>query len=134
MTKEYVISGDNISSLAAFFEEIERVIIPGAVWGRNLDAFDDILHGGFGTPNDGFILRWQNHEQSKVALGYSETIRVLERRLAHCHSSARAMVLEKISEAKAQRGQTIFEELVEIILDHGNNGAQSEDNVQLVLE
>ena len=120
--------------MTEFFNEIERVVIPGANWGHNLDAFNDILSGGFGTPDEGFVLGWRNHEQSKATLGFPETIRVLERRLERCHETARDMVLKKISEAKAQRGQTIFEELVEIIEDHGPDGALSEDNVILFLE
>jgi RNAse (barnase) inhibitor barstar len=29
-------------------------------WSGNLDAFNDILRGGFGTPDGGFVFRWVN--------------------------------------------------------------------------
>ncbi|TAU45297.1 hypothetical protein ELI43_27435 (plasmid) [Rhizobium leguminosarum] len=38
MTTEYIIDGSRITSLESFFDEISRVLIPGAYWGRNLDA------------------------------------------------------------------------------------------------
>jgi hypothetical protein len=57
------------------------VIIPEAAWGHNLDAFNDILRGGFGTPEDGYAIHWKNHALSRERLGYPETVRQLEIRL-----------------------------------------------------
>jgi len=51
--KVFVIDGFQFSTLDGFFDEISRKLIPGAQWGRNLDAFNDILRGGFGTPEEG---------------------------------------------------------------------------------
>lgn len=70
MGTEYVIDGSRITSLETFYDEISRAVIPGFPWGRNLDAFNDILRGGFGTPEDGFKLRWTAVAFSKRALGY----------------------------------------------------------------
>ena len=53
----YEIDGAGFSSLEGFFDEVSRKLIPHAIWGKNLDAFNDILRGGFGTPEDGFVLR-----------------------------------------------------------------------------
>ena len=50
------IDGDNFSSIDEFYDEISRVLVPGVEWGRNLSAFNDILRGGFGTPEGGFLL------------------------------------------------------------------------------
>ena len=52
----YEIDGARFSTLEEFFEEISNEAIPGAEWGHNLDAFNDILRGGFGTPEDGFTI------------------------------------------------------------------------------
>jgi RNAse (barnase) inhibitor barstar len=46
----YEIDGSRFSTLEDFFEEISSVLIPGYSWGHNLEAFNDILRGGFGTP------------------------------------------------------------------------------------
>ena len=52
----YTIDGKAFSTLQGFFDEISRAVIPGAEWGHNLDAFNDILRGGFGTPEGGSSL------------------------------------------------------------------------------
>ena len=70
MTREYIIDGSKITSQDAFYDEISRVLIPGQEWGRNLDAFNDLLRGGFGTPENGFSLIWMQAAYSKEKLGY----------------------------------------------------------------
>jgi RNAse (barnase) inhibitor barstar len=133
MTQEYVIDGTRITSLAAFYDEISRVLIPGAKWGRNLDAFDDILEGGFGTPAGGFTMKWSNAAFSKEKLGYAETSRFLEEKLRRCHPSNRESVRAELANARASTGPTLYDWIIEIIRDHGPGGEQAEDNVNLVL-
>lgn len=101
--------------------------------GRNLDAFNDILRGGFGTPDGGFTLRWLNHEVSQRRLGYDETVRQLELRLQRCHPSNRKSVAAELARAQAHTGPTVFDWLVEIIRIHGPDGEEAEDRVELVL-
>ena len=79
------IDGKRFDDLEGFWNEVSRQLIPGADWGRNLDAFNDILRGRFGTPEAGFVLRWTNSERSRVALGFEETVRWLERKVERCH-------------------------------------------------
>lgn len=134
MATEYVIDGSRITSLETFYDEISRAVIPGSPWGRNLDAFNDILRGGFGTPDDGFKLIWSAAAFSKQALGYNETVRQLEKRLERCHPTARKDVRQRLSEARAGTGPTVFDWLIEIIRDHGPGGSQAIDNVHLVLD
>lgn len=130
----YEINGDNFDTLEEFFDEISKVLIPGAKWGRNLDAFNDILRGGFGTPEEGFVLKWVNSARSKQVLGYPETIRQLEKRLERCHPSNIPNVHCDLDAAKKHRGPTVFDWLIEIIRLHGPGGEESEDNVELLLE
>src|SRR5690348_8636074 len=91
---EFVIDGERFSTLEEFYDEISRVLIPGAAWGRNLDAFNDILRGGFGTPDGGFVLRWKNSNLSELRLSYAETVRYCEAKLERCHPSNRDYVRE----------------------------------------
>ena len=72
--KIYTIDGVNFSDLESFYDEISSILIPDAQWGHNLDAFNDILRGGFGTPREGFIIIWKNTDISREALGYDLTI------------------------------------------------------------
>lgn len=133
MTTEYTIDGSRIRSLEEFYDEISRVLIPSHRWGRNLDAFNDILKGGFGTPRR-FALRWRHSEKSRVNLGHPETARQLELQLARCHPANRDNVKQKLADARAGIGPTVFDWLVEIIRNHGPGGDEDEDGVRLVLD
>jgi len=95
---------------------------------------NDVLRGGFGTPEGGFIIRWKNHQLSKDRLGYPETVRQLEMGLARCHPDNRRAVGQKLANAKEKRGPTVFDWIVEIIEDHGKGGSQEDDGVELRLE
>jgi len=135
MTKAvYEIDGRNFGTLEEFYDLVSRVLIPGAKWGHNLDAFNDILRGGFGTPEAGFILRWKNSKVSRERLGYPETVRQLELRLGRCHPSNRDWVRGDLKQAQNNVGPTVFDWLVEIIQVHCAGGDEEEDGVELVLD
>src|SRR5262249_18409675 len=127
------IDGQHFSTLEEFYDEISRVLIPAACWGRNLNAFNDILRGGFGTPEEGFILKWKNSDISRQRLGYAETARQLTLRLEHCHPSNKQFVKSDLEQAKKERGATVFDWLIEIIQTHCRGGEEEEDGVELVL-
>jgi RNAse (barnase) inhibitor barstar len=128
------IDGARFSSLEEFYDEVGERLIPGAYWGRNLDAFNDILRGGFGTPNEGFILVWNNHKLSQQRLGYDETVRQLRLRLGRCHPGNVPHVQAQLAAAERREGPTVFDWLVEIIQVHCPGGEEAEDNVELVLK
>lgn len=94
MKKEIIIDGHNFSSPDEFYNEIERVLTKGLDWkiGRNLDAFNDILRGGFGVTEyeEAFKLIWKNSQKSKKDL---------------------ALVIN-------QQRQTFYDKIVEIIKSH----------------
>jgi len=131
----YEIDGTRFSTLEEFFAEIYRVATPQ--WNPaapNLDGFNDVLRGGFGTPEEGFTIRWKNHKISRRRLGYPETVRQLELRLARCHPTNRVRVSRDLEQAQARRGPTVFDWLAEIIRIHGPGGREAEDGVQLLLD
>lgn len=130
--RRYVIDGNDFDTLEDFFNLISRILLSDSEWGKNLDAFNDILRGGYGTPEDGFILEWKNSDISRNRLGYPETIRQLEKRVQR----TKVNVLETYKQldlAKKNEGPTIFDELIEIILNHGSGGEEAEDNIELIL-
>jgi len=130
----FVIDGERFDTLEGFYEEISTTLIPDVHWGRNLNAFNDILRGGFGTPDEGFVVRWVNADRSRRCLGFEETSRQLTLGLKRCHPDNRAQVQVRILQAKRNEGETVFDWLVEIIRDHGDGGEESEDCVELILE
>ncbi len=129
----YQLDGRNFSTLQGFYAEISRVLIPRAAWGNNLDAFNDVLRGGFGTPDGGFVLRWIYSGLSRDRLGHRETARQLELRLASCYPANRSHVQAELNRARQGEGSTVFDWLVEIIRDHGEGGSEAENGVELEL-
>ena len=95
MTVVYILEGAEITSLEEFWRVIgEEVNGPGGYFGSNLDAFNDCLRRGFGTPEDGdFAIEWRDHEISRRNLGYAETVRQLQIRL--CIPDERLTLLDR---------------------------------------
>jgi hypothetical protein len=127
-----VIDGANFSDFDGFAREFSR-LLRNYTWRGNLDAFNDLLRGGFGTPENGWVLRWLNSESSRAALGYEETARRLEGLLVTCHPSNRSKIEARISSARRSEGPTLFDEIVDIIHTHGPGGDEFEDGVLLEL-
>ncbi|WP_010582972.1 histidinol-phosphatase [Schlesneria paludicola] len=134
LKKKYVIDGDNFSTLEEFYDEISRVLIPGVEWGRNLSALNDLLRGGFGTPAGGFQLEWKNATISRQRLGYPETIRQLEQHLERCHPSNKASVEYDLDVARAHRGSTVYDWLMDLFREHGEGGSEAGSGVELVVD
>jgi RNAse (barnase) inhibitor barstar len=129
----YEIDGQDFLTLEDFYAVVSRMLIPGASWGHNLDAFNDILRGGFGTPEGGFVIRWVNSSLSRTRLGYPETVRQLEKRLTRCHPTNRESVGKDLEQARNGIGPTVFDWLIEIIEIHCARGSEEEDGVDLML-
>jgi hypothetical protein len=129
----FEIDGRDFTTLEEFYDVVSRVLIPGAEWGCNLDAFNDILRGGFGTPEGGFVLRRVNSNLSRERLSHAETARQLELRLSRCHPSNRTYVAADLELARQGVGSTVFDWLAEIIQVHCAGGAEQADGVELVL-
>lgn len=127
-----VIDGARFSDFEGFTREFSR-LLHNHTWNGNLDAFNDLLRGGFGTPESGWVLRWLNSEFSRSALGYETTIQRLERLLLTCHPSNRSSIKGRILRARSGQGPTLFDEIVEIIREHGQEGNESEDGIVLEL-
>ncbi|MGX7760281.1 barstar family protein [Streptomyces angustmyceticus] len=119
MTPIYVLDGTQIRTLEDFWRVIgEAINGPGGHFGRNLDAFADCLSGGFGTPDDDdYVVEWRDHQVSREHLGYSETARQLEIQLSRCHPANRPAVSADLAAARDERGDTVFDWLLEIFDD-----------------
>jgi len=126
--KQFTIDGTNFSTLNGVYDEVGKVLCPDFEWGRNLDAFNDILRGGIEEHEyeEPIELVWKNSEKSRNDLGYDETVKQFKEWLKTCHRSNRALLEVDIENAKDSKGQTLFYMLIEII----NNN----DHVELILE
>lgn len=70
MREVFTIDGRRFSNMAGFYDEVEQVFTCGLDWkiGRNLDAFNDILRGGFGRHEYGQPIRiqWLAYEKASA--------------------------------------------------------------------
>ncbi|WP_312519027.1 barstar family protein [Anaerospora sp.] len=130
MNKQMVtLDGSQFNNIEEFYCEIGRVFTSNLTWeiGCNLDAFNDVLYGGFGVHECGESLTiiWQNSCKSKLDLGHSATVQYYEKMLITCHPTNKQKVKIRLDEARRGRGSTLFDQIIEII--------QSHDHVKLIL-
>lgn len=121
-----VIDGNNFSTLEGFYDEVDRVLTKDLDWktGHNLDAYNDLLRGGFGVHDYGTPLEihWINSEKSRQDLGYQAMEQKLQNILQKCHPSNRQRISEKLEACRNHQGPTLFDEIIEITLDTDNSG------------
>lgn len=71
--KVFELNGDLFEDVEGFYDEIDRLLTKDLAWrtGHNLDAYNDLLRGGFGVHEYGepIVIRWLNFEKSKRELG-----------------------------------------------------------------
>ena len=112
---EYILDGNKFSTLEEFALYFSDTVLKNHQWRGSLDAFNDILYGGFGTPDNGFVIRWINADVSKNNLGKAETIKWYKERVLNCHPSNTAYMESKLIEMKKGIGSTVFDWIIEII-------------------
>ena len=68
--------------MEGFYNEINKLLTKNLHWktGHNLNAFNDLLRGGFGVHeyNEPITIRWINFNKSKEALGDEMVLILLE--------------------------------------------------------
>ena len=62
----YIINGNKFRSELGFYKVIEELFKIRSTWGRNLDAFADILEGGYGILefDNNIEVKWINYKRS----------------------------------------------------------------------
>jgi hypothetical protein len=129
------LDGAAFDDFAGFCAEFSRSVLGGEYeWKGSLDAFNDLLRGGFGTPDGPWVLRWCSVARSREALGWTATKLWLTDRVAGCHPSNVDHFRARLAEAERRRGDTLFDEILAILRDHGAGGGEAEDGIVLWLE
>ena len=71
--KNITIDGKNFSNIEGFYSEIDKLLTKDLGWktGHNLNAFNDLLRGGFGVhePGEELNITWINAAKSRKDLG-----------------------------------------------------------------
>jgi hypothetical protein len=66
---EYLIDGLQFQNFEEFIAHFNHVFFNGRpVWNGNLNAFNDILRGGFGQPEEGYTIKWIHSEEAQKNL------------------------------------------------------------------
>ena len=99
MRKQFVIDGKNFNTMKGFYDEVEKVFTSNLNWttGRNLDAFNDIIRGGFGRHdyNEPILIKWLDYSKSERDLG-TETLETITDIILDTNNSGHDCVLKKM--------------------------------------
>ena len=122
MIKTLIMEGASITGIYSFYAEINRVFMTNEEWkiGQSLDAFNDLLYGGFGEVPAGAPLRliWRNIEVAERSLGKDATSEFYFAKLNNPTVYNAAFAKEKLDELERGEGQTFYQIVREIIADH----------------
>lgn len=115
--REVRINGEDFSDLRGFYAAFSRA------WGlgeeqyvRNMDAFNDLLRGGFTDDDAGkFTVVWLRSEKSREDLGYEATAAYYERMLRRASEANREKIEKRLADVREGRGDTLFDVLSRLI-------------------
>lgn len=120
--KTAVLEGKTIKNLKSFYDEVEKKLTSELGWkiGRNLDAFNDVLRGGFGIHEYGQDLQliWNDSDISREKLGHKETIKYLHNIMKKCHPSNLPELRKRLKLVEKGQGETLFDTILDIIKTH----------------
>lgn len=122
--KELILDGDRIQDIPSFYDEVNRVFMQDAdfILGRSLDAFNDVLYGGYGAirGNEPIRLRWLSYEKNRKDLGVETTIAFYRAKLERPDVFNQEWSRGKLEELERGVGKTYMDILLEIIGGHPN--------------
>jgi hypothetical protein len=119
----YQIDGKQCSSYEELVVEFSTKIFGNyKAWSGDLDQLNDMLRGGYGTPSsdEPFTIIWQNADISKKCLDHKALHEKLLEWKDDVHPSNKNSWLRRIDLAGHGRGQTLFEQVVDVITKHAN--------------
>lgn len=113
--KMTVINGGHFSDLEGFYNEVSEIFMNDEDWKvGTLDGFDDILYG---VDSD---ITWKDSEKSKEDLGFDLTKEFYENKIRIGKPFNVKLIQQKLDELIEEKGETLFEILIEIIESHQN--------------
>jgi RNAse (barnase) inhibitor barstar len=121
------IDGNKFSDFETFVAEVSvKIFDDDKTWSGSLDQLNDMLRGGYGTPDEPFSVRWVNSKKSQTHLGHEAMLEWLVGHRKVVHPSNMAMWEKRIELAQNGEGETLFLKIVDIIV--------SQPDIVLILE
>jgi RNAse (barnase) inhibitor barstar len=97
--KTFILDGNSFSDMEGFYVNIDKLLTKNLQWetGHNLNAFNDLLRGGFGVHeyNEPITIKWINYSKSKKDLG-DETVLMLLEIMLNCNETDHDVKVELI--------------------------------------
>ena len=97
--KTFILDGNCFSDIDGFYDQIDKLLTKNLQWktGHNLNAFNDLLCGGFGVHeySESITIKWINYSKSKKDLG-DETILMLLEIMLDCDDTDHNVKVELI--------------------------------------
>ncbi len=122
MVKRIEIDGTAINDIASFYEEINRVFMVGESWqiGQSLDAFNDLLFGGYGALQgaQSVDLVWHHMAHSRSALGYQTTRDYYLEKLKPDSPYNKNLFADKLLALESGQGETYFDTILAVLAEH----------------
>lgn len=113
--KMTVINGGHFSDLEGFYNEVSRIFMKDEDWKvGTLDGFDDILYGVYSD------ITWKDSQKSREDLGFDLTKEFYENKIRIGNPFNIELIQQKLDDLIEEKGETLFEILVEIIESHQN--------------
>ncbi|PYI37513.1 ribonuclease inhibitor [Arthrobacter psychrolactophilus] len=120
--KQYRIDGGEVHSIADLYEQFNRELMAEQDWilGPTLDGLNDVLYRIDSEIRDGVpaTFVWIDHAHSRDALGFDETQRWLNNKLAQPNSFNQRGIQSDLDELQQGIGKTYFEIILEIFAEH----------------
>ncbi|NGF56961.1 ribonuclease inhibitor [Parapedobacter sp. SGR-10] len=116
------LQGRKITDIASFYKQLNQQLMEEEDWklGESLDAFDDLLYGGFGKWKscEQLEIVWNDVAISEQFLGMETTKAYYESKLFEGSPYNQEFIKGKIKELIHENGKTYFEIILEIVDSH----------------
>ena len=119
MVPTLTIDGNNFSDFEGFVHEFNiNVVGDDRTWTGGFGMLNDLLRGGYGTPEGVFAIEWRHSHKSQKDLGKEATLAWLEAAKDKVHPASRENWSMQIALMKQNTGETLFMRVVNIIVLH----------------
>lgn len=116
--KVYTLDGNAFDDLEGFYSSAYALLTPDNAWpiAHNLDAFNDLILGGYGLikPGEESIINWINFDKSQVDLGPENSISYYLSRASSLSGRRAAHFLQIAEDIQTNGGPSLVETILEI--------------------
>jgi hypothetical protein len=114
------IDGRDFRTLEGFFGVVGTALIPDQRWGKNFEAFNDILCWPLARDPEPYVLVWRRSNLSRPRLDHRAAEQYWQELIRAGGGKPSKWQAEQLARAERCEGPTAFDWIVEIIEGHPN--------------